>query len=112
DGEVKPPLITDENRWRRVIFDYPGMLSIQLMSDSRQRFTLNLDMAKRTLKLGKRDDPNWKTDLSFTQPEPELITMEGTLDGHRIRATLHRTDASKVLLTSRAFHWINEYPFN
>jgi hypothetical protein len=27
-------------------------------------------------------------------------------------AEFHRFDATQFLLTSRGFHWINEYPFN
>ena len=41
----------------------------------------------------------------FCSPPPAL-------DGHPLRANLHRTDPAKRLLTSRGFHWINEYPFN
>jgi hypothetical protein len=33
------------------------------------------------------------------------------LDGQKVRARLHRQDAS-FLLVNRGFHWINEYPFN
>jgi uncharacterized membrane protein YphA (DoxX/SURF4 family) len=112
DGEVRPALITDETRWRRVVFNNPGMLAIQFMSDSRQRFKLYLNLAEKKLVLGKLDDPNWKADFSFTEPEQGLIRLEGALDGRRLRAKLRRTEAPQFRLTSRGFHWINEYPFN
>jgi hypothetical protein len=112
DGEVHPPLITDETRWRRVIFHYPEALAIQLMSGSQQRFTLALDIESKTLAIGKRDDPDWKADFFFEQPNSGLITLEGELDGRSIRAELHRADESRFLLTSRGFHWISEDPFN
>jgi hypothetical protein len=112
DGVARPPLITDETRWRRVVFSRPGMIAIQLMSDTRERYRLDLDPVKKRLKLVKRDDPKWVSLLSYTQPKPELLTIEGTIDGQKIRARLHRADESKFLLVSRGFHWINEYPFN
>jgi hypothetical protein len=112
DGEDRPPLVTDAGRWRRVVFDYPQVLAVQLMSDNRQRFNLKFDDAGRTLALTKRDDPSWKADLAYRQPEPEVLTLEGTLDGKKVRAKLRRAGEKDFLLRSRGFHWINEYPFN
>jgi hypothetical protein len=110
DGRQRPPLVTDRERWRRVIVDYPGTLAVQLMSDSRERYSLRLDQG--VLTLGKRDDPNWKGTLTYAQPKPELLTLAGTLGGRRVRATLHREKPPELLLTTRGFHWINERPFN
>lgn len=112
DGQARPPLITDETRWRRVVFGYPGVIAIQLMGDSRQRYRLALDAPKKSLTLTKRDDPRWRSTISYRQPDPQLLTMDGTFDGHKIQARLRRVDESKFLLVSRGFHWINEYPFN
>ena len=112
DGAVRPPLITDETRWRRLILGRPGTASIQLMSDTRQRYYLELNTDKKRLNLTKRDDATWKTSLSYTQPGPEQLVVEGTFDGHKLRASLRRVDESKFLLVTRGFHWINEYPYN
>jgi hypothetical protein len=112
DGVVRPPLMTDETRWRRLIFGMPGTASIQLMSDTRLRYRLVLDAEKKRLDLTKRDDATWKTSLSYTQPGPGQLTVAGTFDGHKIRARLHRENESEFQLTSRDFHWINEYPYN
>ncbi|HEX4965671.1 MAG TPA: hypothetical protein VF173_32975 [Thermoanaerobaculia bacterium] len=110
DGQARPPLVTDRERWRRVIFHDPGTMAVQLMSDSRVRYVLNLD--KGVMTLGKHDDAQWKTTFSYTQPTPELLTLEGTLDGRKIRVRLHLEKPPKFLLTTRGFHWINERPFN
>jgi hypothetical protein len=111
-GELRPPLVTDQTRWRRVIFDRPGVLAVQTMSESRQRFPLELNAEKKTLSLTKRDDPSWKAVFTYEQPEPERLTLAGDLDGRPMRATLRRADQSRFLLTGRGFHWINESPFN
>jgi hypothetical protein len=112
DGEGRPPLVTDPARWRRVVWDYPNTMAVQLMSDTRVRYALELDADARTLALSKRDDPAWKAVLSYEEPGPGLVTLRGTLDGHRLRARLRRLDESRFLLLDRGFHWINEYPFN
>jgi hypothetical protein len=110
DGQVRPPLVTDRERWRRVIFRYPSTMAVQLMSDSRERYVCNFD--KGVMTLGKREDAKWKATLSYAQPKPGLLTLEGTLDGRKIRVRLHAEKPPKFLLTTRGFHWINERPFN
>jgi hypothetical protein len=112
DGQARPPLVTDRTRWRRVIFDYPKVIAIQRMSDSRERYTMDLRQETRTLALSKRDDAAWKAALKYTQPEPDQVVLEGTFEGRAVRARLRRADESQFLLLSRGFHWINEYPFN
>jgi hypothetical protein len=112
DGKVQPPMITEKERWRRVVFDYPQVIAIQMMNDSRRRYMLKLDTGSKTIALTKRDDPAWKSDFSYTEPEPGLLALEGTLDGRKIKAKARRADTSEFLLMSRGFHWISEYPFN
>ena len=112
DGKNRPLLTTDSAQWRRVIFDFAGVVAVQQMNDSRSRYTLVLDPEKKTLDLGKRDDPKWKAALTYEQPEPAMLTLTGQLDGQQIRAKLRRTDDSRFLLRSRGFHWINEFPFS
>jgi hypothetical protein len=98
--------------WQRVIFDYPGTMAVQLTSHSRQRYGLALDAAKRTMALTRRDDPAWKSALTYQQPAAGRLTLEGTFDGHKIQASLHQAEVPKFRLKTRGFHWVNEYPFN
>lgn len=110
DGQLRPPLVTDELRWRRVVFDYPRMIGFQQMSGTRQRYFLELDPVKKTLALTKRDDPEWKTTLSYRR-DGDRLTIAGPFDGRKVQARLRLAPADEFLLTSRGFHWINEYPF-
>jgi hypothetical protein len=112
DGKVRPPLLTDETRWRRVVFGDARTIAVQLMNDSRQRFLVKLDPVKRTLALSDRSDPRKVHRFVYGQPAPGRLMLDGTLDGHRIHAALHRVDPRSFLLVNRGFHWISEYPFN
>lgn len=112
DGQVRPPLLTDAARWRRVIFQFPEVLAIQPMSGPNQRFTLKLNTEDQTLSLGKPNDESWKADFTFKEPEPGQMTLEGVFEGQKLSARLTRFDETKFLLTSRGFRWIQEYPFN
>jgi hypothetical protein len=111
DGTPRPPLLTDEIRWRRMIFSRSGSMVIQSMGGSRQRYGLDLSTERKTMAVTKGDDPTWRSGLTYRQPGPKLLTVEGTFDGHKIQARLSREEP-QFLLTTRGFHWINEFPFN
>lgn len=112
DGQIRPPLVTDETRWRRMVFGHPGQVSIQDMNLARKRFNLQLDGQKKTMVLARRDDPEKKATLTYRQPDPKTLLVEGTLDNRKIRARMRQAEEPKFLLMTRGFHWINEYPFN
>jgi hypothetical protein len=112
DGQVRPPLVTDEQRWQRVVFDFPGQLGVFLMNDSRDRYNIEMDEAKKTFVMTKRFDFDWKTTVAYRQPAPDRLALEGTFDGRKVRVVLHRAEPPKSLLMTRGFHWINERPFN
>jgi hypothetical protein len=99
-------------RWQRIIFDIPNRITVQTPADPHQRFSLQLDQEKRTLTFGKREDPNWKTVLTYEPVSPEVMTLAGALNGSELTARLRRSEERKFLLTDRGFRWINEVPFN
>ena len=103
---------TSTPRWRRMVFDSPGRVMVQTATDTPERFGLELDQEKRTLTLRKRDDPNWKSVLTYEQVSPEVVRLAGALNGSEMTARLRRSNDRKFLLTDRGFHWINEFPFN
>jgi hypothetical protein len=110
DGVVQPPLFTNATRWRRMIFDGKRMMSIQLVSDHRDRFTIELN--DHAFILGKWDDPVFKATFNYVRPDANTLVVDGAMDGKKIHATMRRDPGKEFLLTTRGFHWINEYPFN
>jgi len=112
DGRPRDAQTPESLQWRRLVFDYATVLAIQSSSDSRQRYNLKLDAAHKTLALTRRDDPQWKSALTYGQPAADRLALDGTFAGHRVQASLHHTARPEFLLESRGFHWVNEYPFN
>ena len=112
DGQVRPPVVTDASRWRYVVFDYSDLFSILPMDNTRRRYVGTLDAGKKTIAVTKRDDPAWKSALAYQQPAPGRLMVDGTFDGRKVHASLHRIDPPKFLLGTRGFHWVSEYPFN
>ncbi len=115
DGEIRSPLLTDADRWRRVIFDsFTSMdvqVAIQPMESPIRRFDLKLDTESRTFNVTKQEDPEWKASLTYERPEPDLLVLAGTFEDRNVRAKLRRVDPSNFLLLNRGFHWINETPY-
>lgn len=110
-GTERPPLLTDSTRWRRLVFEFPDFVLVQLVDDSWDGYKLDLEGQRMTLrKYG--DDVRWKAPLTWSQEEPGLLALNGTFDGQPMQARLRRLDDSKFLLVSRGFHWINEAPYN
>ncbi len=112
DGQVLPPLATDERRWERVVFDGLEWVGIKTMGARRRYHGLALDLDKGTLHLTRWDKPDWAADFTLTRPEPDRLELAGVLDGQKVRAHLSRAGAKPFLLRERGFHWIAEYPFN
>jgi hypothetical protein len=83
------------SQWRWVVFEEPGALDAVLKAGTRQRYALDLDMKKKRMILDHR------AELSFSEPEANVLLLEGSLDGHPARAKLRR-----MRLTTPWFHWI------
>lgn len=112
DGQVRPPLLTDNDRWRRVVFDFVERAQFQRMDDTMASFSAAINPAAQTLSLSKPSDKNWKANFKFERPAQDQLTLDGRMDSHQVHLQLHLVDRSKFMLVSRGFHWIQEYPFN
>jgi hypothetical protein len=112
DGQPRPPLLTDNDRWRRVVFDRPTTALFQRMNDSSAFFLAEIDTAAKAIRLKRNSDGAWDARLSFEQPERNRLVLDGMMDGHAIRLQMTLFDRNSFLLVNRGFHWVQEYPFN
>lgn len=112
DGQLRPPLLTDSDRWRRVISDSPTRVTFQRMDDSFARYGAAIDANNKTLVITDDQDKKWKANFTFERPAPDQMTLDGKIDGHTVHMQLKLMDRNQFLLVNRGFHWIQEYPFN
>jgi len=112
DGQLRAPLLTDNDRWRRVIFDSATEVAFQRMDESFARYGATINTSIGTLALTKDNNKNWKANFTFQRAPQYRLTLDGNMDGHKVQMQLRLTDRDKFLLVSRGFHWIQEYPFN
>jgi uncharacterized membrane protein YphA (DoxX/SURF4 family) len=98
DGKVQPPFLNNEQRWWRVIFEHSRGMAIQWAGGSVRRFWTKLDRATKLYHLNTGE-------LTYDDRQPENLILDGTLDGHRVHAKLHRKDIT-FRLTSQQMHFI------
>ena len=112
--EAIPPLVGDSVRWRRMIVNYPGFLSIRLLNDSTRGYRVAADSVKHTFVLSTRKDSSTKFPFTYERGgvHNEQLMLDGIMGRDSLHLHLHRVDETKFLLLSRGYHWINELPFN
>jgi hypothetical protein len=112
DGQPRPPLLSDQARWRRIIFDRYEFAALDRMTDPRAFYTATLDEKKNTLTLSQRRGAKLNLSFSVTRPAPDRLTLDGPIDGHKEHIELRLETDHNFLLKTRGFHWISEFPFN
>ena len=110
DGVVRSPLVTDYDRWRRVIFDRPTSAAFQRMDDTFATFGAKIDTTQKSIALARGTTPAAR--FTYEQPTANRLTLDGDLDGHKLHMDLQLVDRNSFLLVNRGFNWIQEYPFN
>src|SRR5262249_23652396 len=81
DGVVRAPLITDNDRWRRVVVQTQGAVSFQRMDDTFWNAGATIDAETKTIALtmGARNPENLAGNrtpsgqLTFEQPSPDRL---------------------------------------
>ena len=120
EGYRRDPLLTDELRWRRVIFDRPFLMSdpvmvtVQHMDDSFEVFGGTIDPAKHFIDLGNRielgtfQETPTRTRLTYWWPEPgtDRIVIDGEdFAGHRIHAWFTQSIRARSHSSNAASTW-------
>ena len=113
DGVERSPLLSDYDRWRRVVFDSRIVMQFQRMDDTfgGYRSATNDKAKKITLtKLNDKglDSREWIGEFIFDRPAQDRLVLDGTLGGHKTKMELKLLDRDKFMLVNSGFHWINE----
>jgi hypothetical protein len=112
DGQVRAPLLTDPDRWRRIFFGVPSRMGFQRMDDSFVGYGASINAKDGTLLLTKDSDKNWKASFAFQRPAQDRLILDGAMDGHKLHMQLQLVDRSKLELVKGHFRWIQETPYN
>jgi hypothetical protein len=112
EGQIRPPLVTDLGRSRRLIFDRPTGAAFQSMDDTFVIYTAKIDPADKSIALTRSDNKESIARLTFQRPAADRLVLDGKLNGHETHMELSLFERDRFLLVNRGFHWVQEYPFN
>ncbi|NER13116.1 hypothetical protein GWK08_06675 [Leptobacterium flavescens] len=117
--DTLPPLMTDTIRWRKVVLNYEGSISIKKMDDSKRRYygyRLSLDTTKHKMKLTSYRDSTDIIDLNYRKTDSINYVLNGIMSNSSgidtLEIRMKRFDEKQFRLLSRGFNWINETPYN
>ncbi len=105
DGVPQPPLLTNTDRWQRVIFDDPEHFFLQRMDSDIKLLALQFDPARKTFTLTAPSDLRWKASFTYEDPQPNQLVLDGNLNGRHLNMTLHRVDMGQFLLLKSRFSY-------
>lgn len=108
DGQVVQPLLTNHQRWRRVVFDSPTSGIFQRIDDSIVYYNAAVNEQQSILWLTESWDATWKANLTYQRPDPGHLVLDGEMDGHKLH--VHLVAATGFRFRGKDFHWIQEYP--
>jgi hypothetical protein len=107
DGQSRPHHQNDYDRqWRRIIFDATDTMVVQRPDDSFARYGVNIDPYAKTLALTKGQSRTWKSAFRFERASADQLTLDGEMDGYKIRARLQLVDFDTFRLLNSAFRWV------
>ncbi|MCU0325809.1 MAG: DoxX family protein [Spirosomaceae bacterium] len=104
----------DTLRWQEVFIDRRGtydMFYLTNESGLRTRINFEKNTKNKTIKVSEIADTTSYT-LNYIQPDSSSIILKGKFKKDSIYVSMKKFPQRDFLLTSRGFHWVNEYPFN
>jgi uncharacterized membrane protein YphA (DoxX/SURF4 family) len=112
DGEERPPLLTDSERWHLVAVGRRATwIRVRTIGGRSELYRLQKDADERRMTFSSPEDGAPPLVFAY-EFDGEWLHLTGHLDDRPVEVRLRRRDTSDYLLVTRGFHWINERPFN
>jgi hypothetical protein len=114
DGVERAPLVTDYDRWRRMVIQAPTMVAFQRMNDTFQSVNVRVDAEAKTMTFTRGGGPQAAEmgKFTFEQPTPDRLIAHGELDGRPMRLETRRFPHEQLQMFNNRFRWIQDFPFN
>lgn len=129
DGVERSPLVTDYDRWRRLVIQRAGSVSFQRMDDTFAGYQVKVDMDAKTLVVtrpaprpagappiqpgeGAQIPPVTIGTLAIEQPAPDRLVLDGILENKKLRMETTLFDHRNFMLVKTGFKWVQNLPLN
>ncbi|WP_330179184.1 DoxX family protein [Nocardia sp. NBC_01503] len=110
DGQSVPPLLTDETRWRRIIFDNPEYAEYQRMNDSLSPVLTEYDSGAHRLTMSEPTGTDPLATFTYERPAKDRLILTGELDGHPVTMTLTLVDSDRMPVRQGGLHLVQDEP--
>lgn len=101
------PLVTDYDRWRRVIIQRAEGITFQRMDDTFLTYATRTSEDLKTITLTSGPGT-----LNLERPAEDRLILEGEVAGRKVRMETRKNDLSAFRLLQSEFRWMQETPFN
>ncbi|GAA3596490.1 hypothetical protein GCM10022396_12290 [Flavivirga amylovorans] len=108
NGNSKPPLTTDKQRWKKLIIDKRSSKIIN-MDDSGMAMRHEIDTTSKLLTLISYSNDDVKFTLEYKKKD-SVLYLKSILNNDTINITGLKKDREDFFLIKRGFNWINEFP--
>jgi hypothetical protein len=113
DGVERAPLVSDYERWRRVIVQNATTISFWRMDDTVLQYSARVDTSAQDIGLTTVPFKGAAAGtLRYSQTAADRLIFDGTVGDRAVHLDTRLVDHSTFLLLSRGFHWVQEFPFN
>ena len=111
NGDTLPPLLTDDERWQRLILEDPTRSIAIMMDDQLKYYNSETDTVNSiiTFHIG-RDSLRKSYPFDYSKTSGDL-TLNGVLESDTLTMDLKTYDMSNFYLIDRGFNWVNEVPW-
>jgi hypothetical protein len=110
NGETRPPLLTDNKRWRYIASDYNDFIAVFNMKKQGAWFNTEIDTVHRNISLWFRNSPE-RYQFKYELNDSTLV-MDGVFRKDTVYLKSKRFTKDHFPLLNRKFNWIQEYPYN
>lgn len=111
NGDTIPDRLSNEVRWKRIIFDYPNFTPITKMNDHDKYHGTEVDTTAQTILFKTRTGINKEHLFTYERSDDHLL-LKGIMHADTLEVHLKPYDLSRFGLLNRGFHWVNEVPYN
>jgi hypothetical protein len=112
NGAGEEALLANKSRWRSLTVNEWGGVWVRGMDDSKSFLRAETDEKTKATTFTRAKGKGEKDVLQLTRPDEEHLLLEGKLGDDALLVKLKKLPLPAFQLTTRGYHWIQEFPYN
>jgi hypothetical protein len=112
NGTLEEPQLSSTTRWKKVSVNEFGGMWVRTMDDSKSFLRGMTDEKTKAITFIRAKEKADPDTLTVARPDDEHLVLEGKLGEDALVVKLKKLPLPEFLLTTRGFHWIQEFPYN